>query len=79
MSTETERIVGNLLNSSQGPVTVNDSGVSSVKGAKQSSFSVEVANPVDTSDMDSAKEKLSVELKERQEKMKVNMPVWPHK
>ncbi|KAI9153106.1 hypothetical protein LWI28_006003 [Acer negundo] len=71
MSTETERIVGNLLNSSQGPVTVNDSGVSSVKGAKQSSLSVEVANPVD-SDMDSAKEKLSVELKERQAKMKVN-------
>ncbi|KAK3227028.1 hypothetical protein Dsin_006890 [Dipteronia sinensis] len=75
MSTETERIVGNLLNSSQGPVTVNDSGVSSVKGAKQSSLSVEVANPVDTSDMDSSKEKLSVELKERQEKMKANNSV----
>ncbi|KAK0584564.1 hypothetical protein LWI29_015260 [Acer saccharum] len=75
MSTETERIVGNLLNSSQGPVTVNDSGVSSVKGAKQSSLSVEVANPVDTSDMDSAKEKLSVELKERQAKMKANNSV----
>ncbi|KAK1563118.1 hypothetical protein Q3G72_022613 [Acer saccharum] len=75
MSTETERIVGNLLNSSQGPVTVNDSGVSSVKGAKQSPLSVEVANPVDTSDMDSAKEKLSVELKERQAKMKANNSV----
>ncbi|TXG58128.1 hypothetical protein EZV62_015957 [Acer yangbiense] len=72
---QTERIVGNLLNSSQGPVTVNDSGVSSVKGAKQSSLSVEVANPVDTSDMDSAKEKLSVELKERQAKMKANNSV----
>ncbi|KAK2655365.1 hypothetical protein Ddye_008417 [Dipteronia dyeriana] len=72
MSIETERIVGNLLNSSQGPVTVNDSGVSSVKGAKQSS---EVANPVNTSDMDSAKEKLSFELKERQDKMKANNSV----
>ncbi|KAL5742051.1 hypothetical protein ACOSP7_028783 [Xanthoceras sorbifolium] len=75
MSTETERRVGNLLNSSQGPVAVNDSGVSSEKGAKQALVSVKVSNPVSTSDMDSAKERLSVELKERQEKIKASNSV----
>ncbi|XP_031279106.1 DExH-box ATP-dependent RNA helicase DExH1 isoform X2 [Pistacia vera] len=69
MSTEIERRVGNLLNSSQGTVTVNNSGVASDQGGKQVSLNVKIANPVSVADTDANKEKLNFELKERQEKL----------
>lgn len=77
MSKETERRVGNLLNSSQGKAPVNDSDVASNQGAKQSLPNAKVANTVSTSESDLEKEIFSVQLKERQEKLKVNIPVWP--
>ncbi|KAJ0088801.1 hypothetical protein Patl1_32730 [Pistacia atlantica] len=65
MSTEIERRVGSLLNSSQGTVTVNNSGVASDQGGKQVSLNVKIANPVSVADTDANKEKLNFELKER--------------
>lgn len=75
MSKETERRVGNLLNSSQGNVPVNDSGIESSQGARQPKLNVKVANTLSMPETDSTKERLSVTLKERQEKLKVYMPV----
>lgn len=70
MSIETERRVGNLLNSSQGNVPVNDSGIESSEVARRPKLSVKVANTISPPQSDSAKERLNVILKERQEKLK---------
>ncbi|KAK7833134.1 dexh-box atp-dependent rna helicase dexh1 [Quercus suber] len=76
MSTEIERRVGNLLNSSesQGTLTSIDSSVAPSQGGKgkPSSSGVNIIKPDSLSDIDSAKDNLSLELKQRQEKMKVS-------
>lgn len=72
MSIETERRVGNLLNSSHGNVPVNDSGIESSEVARRPKLSVKVANTISPPQSDSAKERLNVILKERQEKLKVH-------
>ncbi|XP_050227826.1 DExH-box ATP-dependent RNA helicase DExH1 isoform X2 [Mercurialis annua] len=69
MSTETERRVGNLLNSTQRAVPENDSGASSNQGEKQPLAGPRIIKPVSTTEKDSAKEKLSVEIKQRQDKI----------
>lgn len=73
MSTEVERRVGHLLNTSEGAVSVSDSPPGSSQGARQS-CGVNVTNPVSTLyvNTNTNKEKLSVELKQRQEKMKAS-------
>nr|DAD48355.1 TPA_asm: hypothetical protein HUJ06_018292 [Nelumbo nucifera] len=72
MSTETERRVGNLLASSKEAVHADDSSCASSQGVKQSSPSVNIIKSESTLDADKAKEKFSVELKNRQEKMKAS-------
>ncbi|KAK9290674.1 hypothetical protein L1049_008847 [Liquidambar formosana] len=72
MSTETARRVGNLLNTSGGAVPVDDSPSASSHGAKQSLCGVNTTNSVSTLEIDTAKEKLSAELKHRQEKLKAS-------
>lgn len=80
MSTEIERRVGNLLNSSesQGALTSTDSSVAPSQGGKgkPSSSGVNIIKPDSLSEIDFAKDNLSLELKQRQEKMKVHMPIW---
>lgn len=71
MSTETERRVGGLLKNSQGLISNNDSGTTSSVGNKASSIGTKVTDPVSNLGNDSAKEKLNIELKQKQEKMKV--------
>lgn len=73
MSTETERRVGNLLNTSGGPLPDGGSPAGSSQGAKQSLPSVNITDSVSTLKIDTVKEKLSIELKDRQEKVKVNV------
>ncbi|KAK4582595.1 hypothetical protein RGQ29_025695 [Quercus rubra] len=76
MSTEIERRVGNLLNSSesQGALTSTDSSVAPSQGGKgkPSSSGVNIIKPDSLSEIDFAKDNLSLELKLRQEKMKVS-------
>lgn len=75
MSTEIERRVGNLLNSSsQGAVTSQNSSVAPSQGGKgkPSSSGINIIKPDSFSEIDSAKENLSLELKQRQEKMKAS-------
>lgn len=76
MSTETERRVGNLLDSSQRVAHSNDSGVKSGQGARQSSSCVKIIEPVSTMETNSAKEKLGIELKQRQDKIKVDNQIF---
>ncbi|PQM36435.1 hypothetical protein Pyn_25344 [Prunus yedoensis var. nudiflora] len=75
MSTETADRVGSLLRSSQsqGEVSVNVASGSG-QGSKQTSASVNASKPVSQLEPDTVKEKekLSLQLKERQEKMKVS-------
>lgn len=82
MSTEIERRVGNLLNSSesQGALTSIDSSVAPSQGGKRkpSSSGVNIIQPDSLSEIDSTKDNLSLELKQRQEKMKVHMQIWSH-
>ncbi|XP_057999659.1 DExH-box ATP-dependent RNA helicase DExH1 isoform X2 [Hevea brasiliensis] len=68
MSTETERRVGNLLNSSQRAAPA-DSAAASGQADRQPSSGLKITKPISTSEPDSAKEKLSIELKQRQDKM----------
>lgn len=76
MSTETADRVGSLLRSSesQGEVSVNVASGSG-QGSKQTSASVNTSKPVYQLEPDTVKEKekLSRQLKERQEKMKVHI------
>ncbi|XP_030925913.1 DExH-box ATP-dependent RNA helicase DExH1 isoform X2 [Quercus lobata] len=76
MSTEIERRVGSLLNSSEshGALTSIDSSVAISQGGKgkPSSSGVNIIKPDSLSEIDSAKDNLSLELKQRQEKMKVS-------
>lgn len=71
MSTETERRLGDLLDSSQGTMDVSNSSSTSSRTTKGSSCVAESVKPVKVLESDAAKEKLNLELKRRQEKMKV--------
>ncbi|KAF5937832.1 hypothetical protein HYC85_025338 [Camellia sinensis] len=70
MSTEIERKVGNLLDSSKGTVSVDNVPGASSQIAKQSVPDVDILQPVSVLEIDTGNKRLSVELKERQEKMK---------
>lgn len=70
MSSETERIVGRLLDSSQGSVPANCSSTSSAQGVKQALSDGNTLNSVSVPGTNPDKEKLNKELKEQQEKMK---------
>lgn len=71
MSMETERRLENLLGSSAGTVSVDNSASASTQGSKQTSRGADITKPSSVLEIDTAKERLSVQLKERQEKMKV--------
>lgn len=75
MSTETANRVGSLLHSSpsQGEISVNGPSGSG-QGNRQTSASVITSKPVAQLEPDNVneKEKLSLQLKEKQEKMKVH-------
>lgn len=70
MSTETERRVGNLLDSSRGTTSSDDSGLVSSRGATTPLSDAKRTDSVPTIETDSAKEKLSAELKKKQENLK---------
>ncbi|XP_015900441.3 DExH-box ATP-dependent RNA helicase DExH1 isoform X2 [Ziziphus jujuba] len=73
MSAETETRIGNLLNSSQSQgVSSNDASGASGQGVKQLSADKNITKLVTTLEIDSTKEKLNIELKEKQEKMKTS-------
>lgn len=71
MSTDIERRVGSLLNNtdSTGTAPVN---VPSIKTNERHKQPIAVTKPVSEQQTDSSKEKLCVELKERQDKMQVD-------
>ncbi|WRX23403.1 Helicase [Theobroma cacao] len=72
MSTETERRVGNLLDSSRDARSADDSGVASSRGATKPLPDVKRTDSVSTIGTDSAKEKFSAELKQKQENLKAS-------
>ncbi|KAK2968936.1 hypothetical protein RJ640_003623 [Escallonia rubra] len=69
MSTETEKRLVNLLSSPRGTVSVDSSSSTSLRGAKQSQVA-DTTKPVSVVGTDTAKERLSVELKQREENLK---------
>ncbi|KAG7961525.1 hypothetical protein I3843_09G021600 [Carya illinoinensis] len=73
MSSDIERRVGSLLNSSesQQAVPINDSSGTPARAGNKSSAGGNVGKSDSLLDIDSAKEKFSLELKQRQENMKV--------
>lgn len=74
MSMETARRVENLLDSSQSQgVFVNGSCETSSQRGKQSSSNVNIIDPISML-IDSNKEKLNLEVKKKQEKIKVINP-----
>ncbi|KAK8713480.1 hypothetical protein V6N13_148696 [Hibiscus sabdariffa] len=75
MSTETERRVGNLLDISKDTRLGDDSGVASSRGAIKPLPDAKRTGLVATSETDSAKEKLSAELKKKQENLNVSNSV----
>ncbi|OMO49794.1 hypothetical protein CCACVL1_30801 [Corchorus capsularis] len=75
MSTETERRIGNLLDSSRDTKSADDSGVASSKGATKPLPDVKTTESGSTIETDSAKEKLSAELKQKQENAKASNSV----
>ncbi|XP_057506391.1 DExH-box ATP-dependent RNA helicase DExH1 isoform X2 [Actinidia eriantha] len=70
MSTEIERRVGNLLGSSKGTDSVDNSPGTSSQSAKKLMSGVDSPKPDPVFEIDADKERLNVELKDRQEKMK---------
>ncbi|GKA13759.1 DExH-box ATP-dependent RNA helicase DExH1 isoform X1 [Tanacetum coccineum] len=70
MSSETERRVENLLDSSTGIEKIDSNSGTSVQRAKQSLHGSDKTNGISVLESDSAKKALSVELKEIQEKQK---------
>ncbi|XP_022766947.1 DExH-box ATP-dependent RNA helicase DExH1 isoform X2 [Durio zibethinus] len=75
MSTETERRVGNLLDSSRDTRSADDSGVASNREATKQLPDVKITDSVSTTEEDSAKEKLSAELNKKQETLKASNSV----
>ena len=76
MSTEIERRVGNLLGSSKGTDSVDNSPGTSSQRAKKLMSGVDSPKPDPVFEIDADKERLSVELKDRQEKMKVHNTIY---
>lgn len=77
MTTDMERRVGNLLDDTQGQGREHSvSSTASVEKGKQFPTSVNNIKPTYKLEADSAKEKLSAELKQKQEAMKVNSLVF---
>lgn len=76
MSSDVERRVGSLLNSSDSKraVPFNKSSGTPAQAGNKSSAGGDIRKS--DLDIDSAKEKLSLELKQRQEKMKVPIPIF---
>ncbi|GAV63865.1 DEAD domain-containing protein/Helicase_C domain-containing protein/HA2 domain-containing protein/OB_NTP_bind domain-containing protein [Cephalotus follicularis] len=72
MSTETERRLGKLLDSSRGAVLNIDSGGASSLGSNEPLLGVNVREPVSTLITNSEKQRLSLELKQRQENSKAS-------
>lgn len=77
MTTEIERRVGNLLDNSESRVRVpeissSEATEATVQRGNQSSADGDINQPVFTQETDSTKEKLSLELKVKQDKMKVH-------
>ncbi|CAN0847570.1 DExH-box ATP-dependent RNA helicase DExH1 [Linum grandiflorum] len=73
MSTETERRVGSLLGNSRGQIPGNGSGSTYSHDSPQSSRTVKVTKPIPVpSQKDSAKEKLSLELKQKQDELRAS-------
>ncbi|KAG7961526.1 hypothetical protein I3843_09G021600 [Carya illinoinensis] len=74
MSSDIERRVGSLLNSSesQQAVPINDSSGTPARAGNKSSAGGNVGKSDSLLDIDSAKEKFSLELKQRQENMKAS-------
>ncbi|CAN1772467.1 DExH-box ATP-dependent RNA helicase DExH1 [Linum perenne] len=73
MSTETERRVGSLLGSSQGAIPPSGSSGTYSQDSPQSSRTMKVAKPVPVpSQKDSAQEKLSLELKRKQDELRAS-------
>lgn len=77
MTTEIERRVGNLLDRSQsrGGLSANSSSEASSQRGKQSLADGDMTQPVPILENDSTKEKLSLELKEKHDKMKVHISI----
>ncbi|XVF76079.1 hypothetical protein PTKIN_Ptkin13bG0237300 [Pterospermum kingtungense] len=75
MSTETERRVGKLLDSSRDTRLSDDSGVASSTGATTTLPDAKRTGSVPTIETDSAKEKLTAELKKKQENLKASNDV----
>lgn len=75
MSTETERRVENLLGSSGGSVSVNNSSGASSQIAQKSSLA-DIVKPVLSLQNDTTKERQHIELQQRQEHLKVHILIW---
>lgn len=73
MSTDIERKVGNLLNSSTVNVPVETSSSTSGETVKVTANRLEEGRPLSVLEIDSSSEKHNIELKERQEKMRVHV------
>lgn len=74
MTTEMERRVGNLLDNSHGQGRDhNVSSTASVGASKQLPTSVNSTKPAYKLETDTAKDKFSAELQQKQEQMKVNL------
>lgn len=73
MSSETQRLVGELLVSSS--ASVGSSSFSSSQGDKQLLPARNIEKSVSVLEIDSAKERLNAELKAKQEKMKVGIVI----
>lgn len=75
MPTEIERRVGNLLNSSQKAAAGNESDATSSQGGKHASLGGKIVKPASMLETDAAKEKQSIELKQKQDKLKASSSV----
>lgn len=75
MPTEIERRVGNLLNSSQKAAAGNESNATSSQGGKHASLGGKIVKPASMLETDAAKEKQSIELKQKQDKLKASSSV----
>lgn len=71
MSTDIEKRVGSLLDTSNGASSSEKSIGASSQSSKNSSSSMNFAKPVAVLENNIAKEKISAELKEQEEKLKV--------
>lgn len=71
MSTDIERRVGSLLDTSKGTSSTENSIGESSQSSKNSSSTISSVKPVPILESHVAKEKISAELKHQEEKLKV--------